>query len=56
MIALSLMLLAGYGGMVSLAQITVAGAAGYVVAISARTIPASTVSAGPGGSTGRLRS
>ena len=33
MIALSLMLLAGYGGMVSLAQITVAGAAGYVVAI-----------------------
>jgi branched-chain amino acid transport system permease protein len=33
MIALSLMLLAGYGGMVSLAQITVAGAAGYVIAI-----------------------
>jgi branched-chain amino acid transport system permease protein len=33
MLALSLMLLAGYGGMVSLAQITVAGAAGYVVAI-----------------------
>nr|WP_255561609.1 branched-chain amino acid ABC transporter permease [Pseudohoeflea sp. DP4N28-3] len=33
MIALSLMLLAGYGGMVSLAQITVAGAAGYTVAI-----------------------
>lgn len=33
MISLSLMLLAGYGGMVSLAQITVAGAAGYVVAI-----------------------
>ncbi len=33
MIALSLMLLAGYGGMVSLSQITVAGAAGYVVAI-----------------------
>ena len=27
------MLLAGYGGMVSLAQITVAGIAGYVVAI-----------------------
>jgi branched-chain amino acid transport system permease protein len=33
MIALSLMLLAGYGGMVSLAQISVAGLAGYVVAI-----------------------
>jgi branched-chain amino acid transport system permease protein len=33
MIALSLMLLAGYGGMVSLAQISVAGIAGYVVAI-----------------------
>ena len=33
MIALSLMLLAGYGGMVSLAQITTAGVAGYAVAI-----------------------
>ncbi|PHP66844.1 ABC transporter ATP-binding protein [Zhengella mangrovi] len=33
MIALSLMLLAGYGGMVSLAQITIAGAAAYVIAI-----------------------
>ena len=33
MLALSLMLLAGYGGMVSLAQITVAGVAGYGVAI-----------------------
>ena len=33
MIALSLMLLAGYGGMVSLAQISVAGIAGYMVAI-----------------------
>jgi branched-chain amino acid transport system permease protein len=32
-IALSLMLLAGYGGMVSLAQISVAGVAGYAVAI-----------------------
>jgi branched-chain amino acid transport system permease protein len=32
-IALSLMLLAGYGGMVSLVQMTVAGAAGYMVAI-----------------------
>ncbi|MFN4098387.1 MAG: branched-chain amino acid ABC transporter permease [Pararhodobacter sp.] len=33
MLALSLMVLAGYGGMVSLAQITVAGIAGYTVAI-----------------------
>ena len=33
MLALSLMLLAGYGGMVSLAQISVAGMAGYSVAI-----------------------
>ncbi len=33
MLALSLMVLAGYGGMVSLAQITVAGVAGYAVAI-----------------------
>lgn len=33
MLALSLMVLAGYGGMVSLAQITVAGVAGYGVAI-----------------------
>jgi branched-chain amino acid transport system permease protein len=33
LIALSLTLLAGYGGMVSLAQMTVAGMAGYLVAI-----------------------
>ena len=33
MISLSLMLLAGYGGMVSLAQISVAGIAGYAVAM-----------------------
>ena len=32
-VALSLMLLAGYGGMVSLAQLTVAGFAGYMMAI-----------------------
>ena len=37
MIALSLMLLAGYGGMVSLAQMTVAGIAGYMVAILGAT-------------------
>ncbi len=33
LIALSLMLLAGYGGMVSLSQLTVAGLAGYLVAL-----------------------
>jgi branched-chain amino acid transport system permease protein len=33
LIALSLVVLAGYGGMVSLAQLTVAGVAGYAVAI-----------------------
>jgi branched-chain amino acid transport system permease protein len=33
MIGLSLMVLAGYGGMVSLAQLSVAGVAGYAVAI-----------------------
>ncbi|MEM1362990.1 MAG: branched-chain amino acid ABC transporter permease [Pseudomonadota bacterium] len=33
MIALSLMLLAGYGGMVSLVQMTIAGVAGYMMAI-----------------------
>ena len=32
-VALSLMMLAGYGGMVSLSQLTVAGFAGYLVAI-----------------------
>jgi branched-chain amino acid transport system permease protein len=32
-VALSLMMLAGYGGMVSLAQLTVAGFAGYMIAI-----------------------
>ena len=32
-IALGLMFLAGYGGMVSLAQMTIAGFAGYMVAI-----------------------
>ena len=33
MIALSLMLLGGYGGMISLAQMSIAGIAGYMVAI-----------------------
>jgi len=33
MIALSLMFLAGYGGMVSMAQMSIAGVAGYMVAI-----------------------
>ena len=33
LVALSLMMLGGYGGMVSLAQLTVAGFAGYMIAI-----------------------
>ena len=33
MLALSLTMLAGYGGMVSLAQLSIAGVAGYVIAI-----------------------
>jgi branched-chain amino acid transport system permease protein len=36
-IALSLMFLAGYGGMVSLAQLTVAGCAGYMTAVLGTT-------------------
>ena len=32
-IALSLMFLAGYGGMVSLAQMTVAGVSGYMITV-----------------------
>ena len=41
MIALSLMFLGGYGGMVSLAQMTVAGVAGYMIAIfGASSLPA----------------
>jgi len=41
MIALSLMLLGGYGGMVSLAQMTVAGVAGYMMAVlGASSLPA----------------
>jgi len=32
-ISLSLMFLGGYGGMVSLAQMTIAGVAGYLIAI-----------------------
>ena len=40
MIALSLMFLAGYGGMVSLAQMTVAGVSGYMVTVlGASSIP-----------------
>ena len=54
MIALSLMMLAGYGGMVSLAQITVAGVAGYVVAIFGRNnIGRARASAGRAGSWSR---
>jgi branched-chain amino acid transport system permease protein len=41
MIALSLMFLGGYGGMVSLAQMTVAGIAGYMMAVlGASSLPA----------------
>ena len=41
MIALSLMFLAGYGGMVSLVQMSVAGVAGYMVAVfGASSLPA----------------
>src|SRR5215510_4286154 len=40
MIALSLMFLGGYGGMVSLAQMTVAGVAGYMITVlGASSIP-----------------
>src|ERR1700728_2899008 len=40
-IALSLMFLAGYGGMVSLAQMTVAGVSGYMIAVfGASSLPA----------------
>jgi len=40
-IALSLMLLAGYGGMVSLAQMTVAGVSGYMITVfGASSLPA----------------
>ena len=49
-IALSLMFLAGYGGMVSLAQMTIAGFAGYIVAIlGVNGVPAAD-RAGRGGS------
>src|SRR5579872_2083950 len=41
MIALSLMFLAGYGGMVSLVQMSVAGVAGYMIAVlGASSLPA----------------
>ena len=56
MIALSLMVLAGYGGMVSLAQLTVAGVSGYSSPFSAPTAPACSASAGRGGSTFPSRS
>ena len=40
-IALSLMFLAGYGGMVSLAQMTVAGVSGYMITVfGASSLPA----------------
>ena len=51
LIALSLTFLGGYGGMISLAQMTVAGIAGYMVAIfGTQRHGARSASAGPGGS------
>ena len=55
-IALSLMVLAGYGGMVSLAQMSVAGLAGYMVAILGQQLARCSASAGRGGSRCRWRS
>ena len=56
MIGLSLMFLAGYGGMVSLLQMSIAGVAGYMVAILG-TVRRADVSLGsPGGSCSRSRS
>jgi branched-chain amino acid transport system permease protein len=49
LIALSLAFLAGYGGMVSLAQMTVAGIAGYGVAVFGTSAPPRSAWAGPGG-------
>jgi branched-chain amino acid transport system permease protein len=47
LIALSLTFLGGYGGMISLAQMTVAGIAGYMVAIfGAASAPTATISLG----------
>jgi branched-chain amino acid transport system permease protein len=55
LIALSLTFLGGYGGMVSLAQMTVAGIAGYSVAILGTSGTARSAWAGPGGSWCRSR-
>ena len=44
MISLSLMFLAGYGGMVSLVQMSVAGCAGYMVAIFGESVEVVAVS------------
>ena len=55
-IALSLMVLAGYGGMVSMAQLTVAGVAGYAVAILGSNSTGVLASTGRGGSSHRSRS
>ncbi len=49
LIALSLTFLAGYGGMLSLAQMTVAGIAGYIVAILGGAARRKSASAGRGG-------
>ena len=50
MIGLSLMFLAGYGGMVSLLQMSIAGMAGYMVAILGPSGAANVSLDSPGGS------
>ena len=55
-IALSLMFLAGYGGMVSLMQLTLAGFAGYMFAMFGVSGTPTSASAGRGGSRRRWRS
>ena len=55
LIALSLTFLAGYGGMVSLAQMTVAGIAGYMIAIFGTSGTPRSASAGRGGCDRRRR-
>jgi hypothetical protein len=56
LIALSLTFLGGYGGMVSLAQMTVAGFAAYLLAIFGTSSNARSASAGRGGSRSCSRS
>lgn len=55
-IALSLMFLAGYGGMVSLAQMTVAGVSGYMITVLGRVRFRRSACSGHGGSRRRSQS